>query len=301
MSFEFLLGDVLKGSTFWMPCSKATICLPPFLTFVLVFTLWSLYTVAGEFDNPFDGGGVNDLDLDLVQCEVNAQLMTLLQGPSLRPPKLRKSGEEASRRLIFQARGSSFDKNTYFTTQTRNNAGKEWNYVVHRALSEKRTSGVLSPSHTKNVAMSAFFSSEVSNEESSEQDDLCDLDPSENFHTHVIRSDRQQRRRAKVRSVQKVDKQKFDNASSEEDILLSSAASSATSFWARGISAASCRSCAPSPISEQHDRDSSCHSHAASPTTVTCDLTSDPLTDEIVKRLCGRGCADCGASYESFI
>ena len=125
----------------------------------------------------------------------------------------------------------------------------------------------------KNVAMSAFFSSEVFDEESSEQDDSCDLDPSENFHTHVIRSDRQQRRRAKVRSVQKVDKQKFDNASSEEDILSSSAASSATSFWARGISAASCRSRA--------DRDSSCHSHAASPTTVANDLTSDPLTDEI--------------------
>ena len=200
---------------------------------------------------------MNDLDLDLLQCEVNAQLMTLLQGPSLRPPKLRKSAEEASRRLNVQAGGSGFDKTTFFATQTRDNSGKAWKDVVHRALSEKRASGVLPPTHSDDIGIFAFFSSERSDEENSDQDDSRDSDPSQNCHTHVIRSGRQQRRMAKVRSL-KDDQQKaldFDTSSSNH---ASDWSSSARSF-----------------------SDPTCHSRVAAPTTVAYDPTSEPPTDEI--------------------
>ena len=36
---------------------------------------------------------MNDLDVELVQAEVNAQLMTLVQGPSMRLPGLAHSPE----------------------------------------------------------------------------------------------------------------------------------------------------------------------------------------------------------------
>ena len=106
----------------------ATPLLPPFLTFVLVFTLWSLFIVSGELENPHGGGEMNDLDVELVQAKVNAQLMTLVQGPSMRLPDLAHSPEDSSRRLSVQL--SNFDKATYCQTRTRDNGGSAWGNVV---------------------------------------------------------------------------------------------------------------------------------------------------------------------------
>jgi len=184
---------------------STTAYLPPLFTCVLVFILWSLFIVAGELENPFNGDDANDLDMDLIQAEVNAQLMTLLQGPSLRLPKLRKSAHEASSRLSVQS-CSRFDKSAYLSTHTRAHDGKAWGDVVHSALSEKRlSSNVLHPCRSDNTGMSAFFDNEPTDVESSENSESSATEPPEPCHIHMIRPTRQPRRVAKMRSLQKND------------------------------------------------------------------------------------------------
>ena len=84
----------------------------PFFTFVIVFVLWSLFTVAGELENPFGNVDVNDLDTDLLQSEMNRQLLCLLHPPSSTVPYRQNSVDEASRRLAAFRDQFSFSMDT---------------------------------------------------------------------------------------------------------------------------------------------------------------------------------------------
>lgn len=85
----------------------AAVVAVPFYNFVLVFIVWSLYLVAGELDNPFEGTDMNDLDMKLLQTQINGQLLALARGPSLILPKLCVDGREAANHLNAQAQGTS--------------------------------------------------------------------------------------------------------------------------------------------------------------------------------------------------
>jgi len=63
------------------------------LTFVQVFFLWSLNTIATELENPF-GDDVNDLPAEELQKDLNRRLMMLIEPASQRTPHLRVASEE---------------------------------------------------------------------------------------------------------------------------------------------------------------------------------------------------------------
>lgn len=68
-----------------------------FLTFMLMFVVWSLHLVASELENPF-GGDDNDLPVAEFHCALNQRLLTLVRTESLRTPSLSLPVEAAEDR-----------------------------------------------------------------------------------------------------------------------------------------------------------------------------------------------------------
>jgi len=84
-----MLTVLLLGITFVQPLIAATFIKSPLwagiLTFIGVFTLWSISYVAQEIERPF-GDSANDLPLVDMQVSFNASLTAMLETNSLTPP-----------------------------------------------------------------------------------------------------------------------------------------------------------------------------------------------------------------------
>jgi len=65
---------------------------------IVIFFLWSVHLVAGELENPFDGG-TNDFDLAALQSELNQRLQTIVRIEPEDAPRLVADSASASMRL----------------------------------------------------------------------------------------------------------------------------------------------------------------------------------------------------------